>query len=117
MAIKELVKLLRNTFKCNVFRQGSLSENTPYPSRFFTYKNTSSDYEDYADDEETALEYEVNLYFYSNNIEDVFSTIDIARENLKNAGWICPTAGIDIPADNADFYCRMIKIIKEERKI
>ncbi len=117
MIIPNLVKLLKENFKCEVYRQGSLPESVPYPDRFFTYKNTSSDFSEYSDNTEKTIEVEVNLYFYSRSINDVFETLKKARDKLKENGWMCFTSGIDAPTDDADFSARMIKIIKEERNI
>lgn len=117
MTIQNLVKLLKENFKCEVYRQGSLPESVPYPDRFFTYRNTSSDFSEYSDNTEKTLEVDISLYFYSRSLNDVFETLSKARDILKKEGWLCPTAGTDTPTDDPDYSARMIKIIKEERNI
>lgn len=114
--IKNLINLLKNNFKKEVFRQGSLSDKIAYPSSFFTYWNTSSEYSEYFDNKGKEIEHTIQLCYYSKNIEDVYEILRNARNLLVANGYFCNDVGSDIPSQDTDAYGRAIELTFVERK-
>lgn len=96
--IDELIELLES-FGYPVFRQGSLTEDTPYPDSFFTFWNTSSPDHAYYDNVDYGSVWDFDVNAYSNDPEKTYELIESARSLLKRNGWIIPNRGYDLPTD------------------
>ena len=93
-----LISILES-FGFPIFRQGSLTEDKPYPDNFFTFWNTDSPDHSYYNnfDYGTSWAYDVN--FYSNDPDKTYNYLANARAALKNAGWIVTSKGYDVVSD------------------
>lgn len=93
-----------------VLRQGSLTEDEPYPDNFFTFwNNDSPDHAHYNNnDYGTAWAYNVN--FYSIDPENTYNVLATARATLKAAGWIVQGKGYDVPSDEATHTGRGMEV-------
>ena len=96
--IDSLIELLES-FGYDVFRQGSLTENDPYPDTFITFWNPDTPFHSFYDNEEYGQIWTVNVYVYSNDPEVTYSLIDSIRMLLKRNGWIINGAGYDVTSD------------------
>nr|DAU64764.1 MAG TPA: Protein of unknown function (DUF3168) [Bacteriophage sp.] len=104
-----LISILES-FGYPVFRQGSLTEDEPYPDDFFTFwNNDSSDHSHYNNDEYgTTWDFDVN--FYSTDPEKAYSILAEARKKLKEERWITPGRGYDVASDEATHIGRGIEV-------
>ena len=98
MAEDILINVLE-TFKFPVRRQGSLLPDEPYPDNFFTFWNSDTNSEKYYDNSENIYVYNFSVNFYSNNPENVYSTLRAAIKKLKAAGFIISGDGYDVASD------------------
>lgn len=93
-----LIELLE-TFGYPVFRQGSLSEDEPYPDTFFTFW-CNDEYEAAAYDNETKrVTYDFDVNVYSTDPTTVYSLTSSARALLKKNGFVTPSRGYDVGSD------------------
>lgn len=99
------------TFGYPIYRQGSMSNDTAYPSTFFTFwNNDSSDHSHYDDnDYGTEWDYEINVY--SNDPILTYSVLADARAALKQAGWITVGKGYDVASDEVTHTGRGLEVI------
>lgn len=82
-----------------VYRQGSITENEPYPDSFFTFWNNDSPDHAHYDNDNYGTEWNFNVYFYSTDPELTYSKLSDARILLKQNGWIVPSQGYDVRSD------------------
>lgn len=82
-----------------VFRQGSLTEEQPYPDTFFTFWNVNSEDHAHYDNAEYGTRWEFDVNVYSRDPSKTYSLLDEARAALKAAGWIISGRGYDVPTD------------------
>lgn len=93
-----LIEIL-SSFGFPVFRQGSLTEDEPYPANFFTFWNNDSPDHAYYDNKEYGTAWDFDVNFYSNNPENTYSVLSQARTKLKDSGWIISGRGYDLASD------------------
>lgn len=93
-----LIEILEN-FGYPVFRQGSLTENEPYPNSFFTFWNVGSPDHAYYDNNDYGTAWDFDVNFYSNDPALTYSVLLEARKALKENNWIVPSKGYDVPSD------------------
>lgn len=105
----DLIEILE-TFEYPVFRQGSMSEDEAYPDTFFTFWNTSEDEHSPYDDDTIIVEYNFDIYVYSNDPERAYSLLSDARSKLKQAGWIIMSRGYDVESDQSSHIGRGMAI-------
>lgn len=82
-----------------VYRQGSLTEDEPYPDSFFTFWNVDSPDHAYYDNTDYGTNWDFDVNFYSNNPSLTYSVLADARTLLKSNNWIIPGKGYDVPSD------------------
>ena len=93
-----LIAILES-FGFPVYRQGSLTPDTPYPDNFFTFWNSESPDHSYYDNDSYGIDWSYGVYFYSNDPAKTYDIITRARIELKKNKWIVPTNGFDVPSD------------------
>ena len=92
MAIQKLIDSL--TPHCaEIIEQGTLAPHAPYPARFFTFWNSTSEDHKHYDDAAYGCVWSFDVNFYSTDRMDVLSTLDAARKTLLAAGWIISGKG------------------------
>lgn len=96
--IDNLIELLES-FDYPVFRQGSLTENEPYPETFITFWNNESPDHSYYDNTDYGTAWNYTVYVYSSDPALTYSVLDNIRDNLKAANWIVPGKGYDAASD------------------
>lgn len=79
--------------------QGSLLEDEPYPERFFTFWNNSSESDSFYDNEEHSIIYDYDVNFYSTSPNEVYSVLREAKKKLKKAGFIVSGDGHSVASD------------------
>lgn len=98
--IDTLIELLE-TFGYDVYRQGSLTPDQPYPDTFITFWNPETPFHNFYDNDDFGEVWIVNIYVYSNDPERTFSLLDEIRILLKQNGWIINGAGYDVISDES----------------
>ena len=93
-----------------VYRQGSMSDDATYPDTFFTFWNNDSPDHAYYDNKDYGTVWVFNVYVYSNDPELTYSALGEARTALKNAGWIVPSNGYDVPSDEETHTGRGLEV-------
>lgn len=100
MVIDKLIEQLQ-TLCGDVFEQGALAQDAPYPPRFFTFWNhTTNDHKHY-DNAAHGYEWEVDVNFYSADPTDVYDTLEAARTMLLAAGWKIGGKGHAVASDTS----------------
>ena len=94
-----LIALLEGLGSYPVFRQGSLTEEQPYPETFFTFWNSSSADHSHYDDDNYGVVWYFDVNVYSIDAALTYSLLADARTALKSAGWVVPGKGYDLPTD------------------
>lgn len=98
MVIENLISLLSSV--CDeVMEQGTLAVDAPYPDRFFTFWNWSSDDLKHYDNAAQGCVWEVEVNYYSTDAADVYSTLDAAREKMLQEGWKVSGKGHAVASD------------------
>ena len=105
-----LIEILES-FNYPVFRQGSLTEDTPYPESFFTFWNNDSPDHAHYDNKNYGTEWDFNIFFYSKDPALTYSVLGNARVALKQAGWVVPSHGYDVQSDEATHTGRAIQAL------
>ena len=100
-----------------VLLQGSLLPDEPYPDSFFTFWNDDSDSEGYYDNDESAIEWEYSLNFYSVDPTLVNKKLLEAKSLLKADGWVVSGAGYSVMSDEPTHTGRGITLLYRNQKI
>ena len=79
--------------------QGSFLQEESYPDSFFTYWNDASDGAGFYSNNETAIDWQYSVNFYSVNPLLTYSALLDAKRLLKEAGFIVSGAGYSIMSD------------------
>ena len=104
-----LIELLA-TLDYPVFRQGSLTENEPYPNTFFTFWNDESPDHSYYDNNDYGTAWVFSFYVYSNDPQITYDALMSARTILKQNNWIVPGKGYDVTSDEPTHTGRGIQV-------
>lgn len=110
MEVEDLLIETLATFGYPVRLQGSLLENEPYPSDFFTFWNDSSNSQAFYDNNENAIIYEYSVNFYSVDSAKVYSVLREAKSKLKQVGFIVSGDGHSVASDEPSHDGRGIDI-------
>ena len=81
------------------YRQGSLGDGPYQDNSFFTYWNITSNLLAQYDNKARANSYEIQVYFYTNEFEIIYSEFDRLLELLEKNDFIIQDSGSDIPSD------------------
>ena len=101
-----IIKTLSD-YKC--YRQGSAPKELP--NLFITFwENESRDLKHY-DNEPISTVHNFDINVYGTKISEVYNTLEICIELLKNKGFIISGKGHDIPSDNSNYRSRGIEVI------
>lgn len=110
----QLVSVLETICPNNVFLQGTLSPDEPYPNDFITFWTNYTDDLSHHDNYTTAYEWQFSVMCYSNNPSNVATMAESIRNNLKSAGFIPQGKGNDIPSDLKSHTGWAIDFLKAE---
>ena len=91
-------------------RQGSYSDESEYPSSFFTFWNFDVPEEGFFDNEANRAVWFWEVYYYTNDPSTIYSQMDVFVKLAKQTGFICEGRGNDIPSDRPDYLGRTITI-------
>ena len=104
-----LIQILES-LKYPVYRQGSMSNDTEYPSTFITFWNNGSPDNSHYDNSEYGTAWDYNVYVYSNDPSLTYSVLQDIRTALKNSKWIVPSKGFDVASDEATHTGRGLEV-------
>ena len=92
------------------FRQGSLSNEDDYPASFFTYWNINSPQMSFYDNKARRYVELIQVCFYANNSDVVYSEMDKFVENAIAAGFVPQGMPHDTPSGKSSHSGRLIVI-------
>lgn len=113
--MKDLLIQKLETLGYPIFLQGTLEENEPYPESFFTFKNMSTDGDEFYDNKEHSFIWEFIVAFYSSDPGLVNTKLLEAKTLLKNVGFIVTGKGFDVNSDEPTHTGRGIYVYKIEK--
>lgn len=82
-----------------ITEQGTMAPHAPYPARFFTFWNSSTQDRKHYDNAACGFVWTVDINFYSTDRVDVYSTLEAARKALLQAGWNISGKGHAVASD------------------
>ena len=82
-----------------VYRQGSFTEDEPYPDHFFTYWNVDTTDGSHYDNQARSCVWDFNVFFYSIDPANTFRVLENAINALKAKRFIVPGKGFDAETD------------------
>lgn len=88
------------------FRQGSLSDEDYKPS-FFTYWNIDTPNAAFYDNDESCFIEYIQVGFYTNDANKIYSVMDDFIERAKQKGFILAGRAQDANADKDDYFGRV----------
>lgn len=109
----ELISLLES-LGYDVYLQGTLAQNKPYPDSFFTIWNNSSDDGNHYDDDAAGWWWNFSVNFYSVDPVLVNTVLLEVRTLLRHHGWIINGKGNDLPVDQPTHTGRGVTAQKYE---
>lgn len=95
--------------------QGSFLADEPYPAKFFTFWNNSSDGDGFYSNTEGAIIWNFTVNFYSDDPSVIYSTLLQAKEALKASGWVVSGAGYSVMSDEPTHTGRGIEALYREQ--
>lgn len=104
-----LIELLES-LNYPVYRQGSFTEDEPYPDSFFTYWNQDSPDHAHYDNQSYGTSWDYIVFFYSTDPDLTYSVMDEARALLKENGWVVPSKGADVNSDQPTHTGRSMEV-------
>lgn len=113
--LENLIELLESTYGYPVYLQGSLRENAPYPDNFFTYWINDSDGDSHYDNNETAIVWDYDLNFYSNDPLKAHSMLLEVKTLLKSNNFTVSGAGYSVMSDESTHTGRGINVLYREQ--
>lgn len=105
-----LIELLES-FGYPVIRQGSMSEDEPYPDNFFTFWNNDSSDGSHYDNEVASLVYDYDVNSYSSDPSLTYSNLRDAITLLKSEGFIISGDGYDVASDEDTHTGRGVNVL------
>ena len=97
------IDLLRRTLMPFIgdefYLQGTMDPDEPYPETFATYYITSSEFDDFYDDDANKINWSVSVIYYSSDPALVFSQPPEIIRALKAEGFLPQTAGVNVISD------------------
>lgn len=97
------------------YRQGSLSDEN-YPSSFFTFWNFDTPNDKHYDNEERRFYELVQIGFYTNDANIIYSEMESFREKAKAKGFHC-TRATDAPSGKDTHFGRVCVLTKTNNLI
>ncbi|WP_302826372.1 hypothetical protein [Anaerofustis stercorihominis] len=113
--IKLLIDILEKEFTFPVQKQGSLTDKNAYPESFFTFWLNDTVSEDFFNNNETKVIWDIDLNFYTCNFEKLNEVFNNALDILKINGFSLTGYGYDMPVENPDYDGRGIRLLYIEQ--
>lgn len=96
---EKLIEILETFCPDDVYLQGTLNPEQPYPAKFITFFTTDSEFDQFYDNDANDINWYVSVMFYSSNPAEVLNVPPQIIRALKTEGFIPQNAGIDIISD------------------
>ena len=109
-----LINVLEQFCPNNVYLQGTLNSQNPYPENFVTFWTNYTEDNSHFDDETYSVDWNFSVMFYSSNPVFVNTKPNEIRAALKAAGFIPQGKGNDIPSDKPSHTGWAMDFIKTE---
>lgn len=94
-----------------VYRQGSFTEDEPYPDHFFTFWNIETTDGSHYDNRAVSYVWDFNVFFYSIDPSKTYSVLNEAITKLKAKHFIVPGKGFDAETDEPTHTGRGINVL------
>ena len=109
-----LITALETVCPNNVFLQGSLSENTAYPSEFITFWTNYTDDRAFYNNAVHSIDWNFSVMVYATSPNRVATLASSVRTALINAGFIPQGKGNDLLSDEPTHTGWAMEFIKTE---
>ena len=113
--LENLIQLLEDEYGYPVYLQGSMSADTSYPDHFFTYWINDSDGDSHYDNDESALVWDYDLNFYSNDPLKAHSMLLEVKNILKQNKFTVSGGGYSVMSDVSTHTGRGINVLYREQ--
>mgnify|MGYP003292416708 CR=1 FL=1 len=111
---QSLIDVLETFCPDNVFLQGTLAEDEPYPESFVTFWTNYTEDRAHYDDDVHSIDWNFSVIYYSSDPALVNSVPSQIRTALKAAGFIPQGRGNDIHSDRPSHTGWAMEFIKTE---
>lgn len=112
--LENLIQLLEDEYGYPVYLQGSMSSDASYPDHFFTYWVNGSNDNNHYDNNETAITWNYDLNFYSNDPLKAHNMLLEVKALLKQHNFIMSGGGHSVMSDETTHTGRGINILYRE---
>ncbi len=116
MTAKELLINILSTYNENVYLQGTIEPEETLPDAFITFRQIDSDTQLSFDNEDALTTYTFNVNFYSTDPEQVNTTPQLIRKELKKYGFIPHGKGYDLMTQNVNYTAWALEFDYIERQ-
>lgn len=94
-----LIKTLEKVCPNNVYLQGTLNADEPYPTEFITFWTDDTNDNSFYDNETHSVVWDFSIVYYSSEPNLIDTKPRLILNELKKAGFIPQGIGSDIPSD------------------
>lgn len=105
-----LITILES-FKYEVYRQGSMSDDQSYPETFITFWNNDSPDHAHYDNTDYGTSWDFDVNVYSTDPSITYSLLDEIRSALKAENWIPTSRGYDVASDEPTHTGRGMNVL------
>lgn len=111
LALESVFKKIEEEFGVPYSRQGSYEIDEELPNDFYTFWNTSTEYEGFYDNGKPhKCIWTWNIYYYTIHPESIYKGLEIFIEAAREKGFIVKSAGKDLLSDEPNYYGRYLTI-------
>ena len=96
---EKLIEILEQFVGEDVYLQGTIAEDVEYPAKFITFFTSTSEFDEFYDNDANRIDWTVSVIFYSSNPAEVLSIPPQIIRALKAQGFIPQNAGVDVISD------------------
>ena len=112
--MKQTLITILETVCPNVYLQGTLAEDIPYPAEFITFWTNYADDRAHYNNDVQSYDWNFSVMVYANDPDRVTALSNAARAALKAAGFIPQGKGNDLASDEPTHTGWAMEFIKTE---
>ena len=96
---EKLIEILERFCPNEVYLQGTIAEDVVYPARFITFFTSTSEFNEYYDNDPNRIDWTVSVIFYSSDPAEVLSVPPEIIRTMRAEGFLPQNAGVDVISD------------------
>lgn len=94
-----LIDTLEEVTPDNVYLQGTLAEDKPYPDEFITYNTDLTNDTSHYDNDVAKTDWQFSVMYYTSDRQKMLTQVPLIISKLKAKGFLIDGKGNDIPSD------------------